>query len=49
MLKNGVPMHIVSRILGHSNISTSIDIYGHVEDESLDNAAAAMGKRLGEA
>jgi integrase len=47
MLKNGIPMHVVSRILGHSNIATTIDIYGHVEDESLDDAAVRMGQALG--
>jgi integrase len=47
MLKNGVPMHVVSRILGHSNIATTIDIYGHVEDGSLDDAAVRMGQALG--
>jgi integrase len=47
MLATGVPMHVVSRILGHSNIATTIDIYGHVEDGSLDDAAVRMGQALG--
>lgn len=47
MLKNGTPMHVVSRILGHSNIATTVDIYGHVEDSALDEAAVAMGRALG--
>ncbi len=47
MLKNGTPMHVVSRILGHSNIATTVDIYGHVEDLALDEAAVAMGRALG--
>jgi site-specific recombinase XerD len=47
MLANHVPMHVVSRILGHSNIATTVDIYGHVEDLALDDAAVAMGRALG--
>src|SRR5439155_3502503 len=47
MLKNHVPMHVVSRILGHSTIATTVNIYGHVETEALDAAAAAMGQALG--
>ena len=47
MLKNHVPMHVVSRILGHSTIATTVNIYGHVETEALDDAAAAMGRALG--
>jgi site-specific recombinase XerD len=47
MLKNKVPMHVVSRILGHSNIATTVDIYGHIEDEALDDAAVRMAQALG--
>jgi integrase len=47
MLKNGVPMVTVSGILGHSNISTTVDIYGHVEQAAYDDAAAKMGLALG--
>ncbi len=47
MLKNGVPMVTVSGILGHSNIATTVDIYGHVEQAAFDEAARAMGRALG--
>jgi len=47
MLKNGIPMYTVSRILGHSNIATTVDPYGHVEEKAFDEAAAAMGRALG--
>lgn len=30
MLRNGVPMPVVSRILGHSTIAMTVDTYGHV-------------------
>lgn len=48
MLKNRVPMHVVSRILGHSTIATTVNTYGHVETEALDEAAAAIGRALAE-
>ncbi len=47
MLKNGVPMVTVSGILGHSNIATTVDIYGHVEQAAFDEAAVKMGRALG--
>jgi site-specific recombinase XerD len=40
-------MVTVSGILGHSNIATTVDIYGHVEQAAFDEAAAAMGRALG--
>ena len=49
MLKNGVPMVTVSGILGHSNIATTVDIYGHVEQAAFDDAALRMGFALGQA
>ena len=39
MLANGVPLKVVSEILGHSSISITGDIYGHV---SPDISVAAM-------
>ena len=30
MLSNGVPITVVSQILGHSGISVTVDVYGHV-------------------
>lgn len=47
MLKNGVPMVTVSGILGHSNIATTVDIYGHVEQAAFDEAAVKMALALG--
>ena len=40
-------MVTVSRILGHSNIATTVNIYGHVEQAAFDEAAASMGRALG--
>jgi integrase len=32
MLRRGVPVEVVSRILGHSKVSVTLDIYRHVLD-----------------
>jgi len=33
MLANGVPLKVVSEIMGHSSVSITGDIYGHVSPE----------------
>ena len=43
----GVPLRIVMELLGHSQISTTADTYGHVFAESLRAAADAMDRALG--
>lgn len=35
-LANGVPIHEVSRWLGHKSIKTTVDIYGHLVAEARD-------------
>lgn len=46
MLVNGVPLKVVSEILGHSSISITGDIYGHVAPEvsrdALDKLSFAL-------
>jgi integrase len=44
LLEDGVPIHVVSRILGHTNIRITVDIYGHLSD---DGQEAAMNRILG--
>ena len=39
MLNNGVPVLVVSRILGHSKASTTLDIYGHLISVMQEGAA----------
>lgn len=39
MLNHGVPAIIVSRRLGHSRVSVTLDIYGHLIPEMQDEAA----------
>lgn len=39
LLQAGVPMPVVSRILGHSSIGITVDTYGHVVmDDQVKNA-----------
>jgi len=46
MLAQGVRLHVVSDVLGHSSISVTKDVYGHVEPEHLAQAAEAMTNAL---
>jgi integrase len=47
LLTDGAPLFDVSRILGHAEISTTADIYGHLVEEMAAGAAARMDTRLG--
>jgi site-specific recombinase XerD len=42
MLRDGVPIEVVSKLLGHASVSTTADIYGHLTAEDarrvLENA-----------
>ncbi len=42
MLNNGVPVIVVSKILGHSKTSTTLDIYGHLIPVMQEQAARVM-------
>ncbi len=42
MLNNGVPVIVVSRMLGHSRASITMDVYGHLYNEMQDQAAHLM-------
>jgi len=46
MLMNGVPLKVVSEILGHSSIAITGDIYGHVAPEVASSALATLGDAL---
>ncbi len=35
-MENGIPAKIIQKILGHSNLSTTMDLYVHATDEQLD-------------
>jgi integrase len=47
MLADGLPLNVVSEILGHSLTSTTVDIYARVAPAARKEAAAAMGRLLG--
>lgn len=47
LLKDGASLFAVSRILGHSEIGTTSDVYGHLVDEMTADAAARMDRILG--
>ncbi len=42
LLNHGVPVIVVSKMLGHSKPSITLDIYGHVYDERQSEAARIM-------
>lgn len=42
----GVPIHVVSRNLGHSSIAITADVYGHVTDDAARAAASAVSDAL---
>ena len=46
MLESGVPIHIVSRILGHSKMKITVDIYGHVTHEGAANTMQLLNKNV---
>lgn len=48
LLMDGAPLFDVSRILGHAEISTTADTYGHLVDEMTAGAAARMDALLGQ-
>ena len=45
-LLHGVPIHVVSRNLGHSSIAITADIYGHLTDEAARTAALTVSDAL---
>ena len=42
LLANGVEMMVVSRILGHESIKTTVDIYGHMQDNRRKQALSSL-------
>jgi integrase len=47
MIDAGVPIEIVSKVLGHKSIRTTLDVYGHLLDNGRGAAASAMDGMLG--
>ncbi len=48
LLSNRVPMQIVSRTLGHSSITVTLDIYSHLTDKDSEFVATAMENIYGQ-
>jgi integrase len=46
LLSKGVPIKVVSEMLGHSNVSITLSIYAHVLPDMQDGAAEAMDDAL---
>lgn len=42
LLSNGIEMLVVSRILGHESIKTTVDIYGHLQDNQRRLALGSL-------
>lgn len=43
MLRDGVPVEVVSKILGHSSVTTTMAVYGHLTAEDARRALEAAG------
>ena len=47
-LRDGVPIEVVSRLLGHVSVTTTISVYGHLTVEDARRALVAAGWFTGE-
>lgn len=47
LLAQGLPLKVISDVLGHASITVTADIYAHLLDESREAAADAMDAMLG--
>ena len=43
MLRDGVPVEVVSKLLGHASLSTTLSIYGHLSAEDARRALEVAG------
>lgn len=46
MLNNGVPVEVVSRILGHASVRTTEKAYAFLLDKTIDDAMVKFGRRM---
>jgi len=43
LLRAGVPVEVVSRLLGHASVATTTDVYGHLTVEDARRVLEAAG------
>ncbi|MBD4677835.1 tyrosine-type recombinase/integrase, partial [Xanthomonas citri pv. citri] len=43
MLRDGVPIEVVSKLLGHADITTTTAVYGHLSAEDARKALEEAG------
>jgi site-specific recombinase XerD len=48
LLRNGTPLEVVSKLLGHASVTTTLDIYGHLSAEDARRALQAAGLLTGQ-
>ena len=46
MVKERESLKVVSAMLGHASIRLTADVYSHVTDDMLEEAACKLGRRL---
>lgn len=48
LIAEGVPLAIVSKMLGHASVSITADVYGHLQPSHMDGAAEALDAWAGD-
>jgi integrase/recombinase XerD len=43
MLRDGVPIEVVSMLLGHASVSTTLNVYGHLTAEDARRVLEQAG------
>jgi len=43
MLRDGVPIEVVSMLLGHASVTTTLEIYGHLTAEDARRVLESAG------
>jgi integrase len=46
LIRLGYPLPFVSKMLGHSDIRTTMDIYGHLKTKDLEDMAQNLGNKI---
>ncbi len=47
LIAQGAPLRTVMEVLGHSTVTLTANVYGHLFDEARQEAASAMDRALG--